>query len=454
MQRKSIALSLLLTAFLLASIPSWARVNIKPGFNTFSPEQDIQLGQQAAKEIGSQIRLVSDRQLKDYIERIGRKLTGFAPGYRFPYEFNLVNDKQINAFAVPGGQVFVYTGAVLAAANEAQLAGVIAHEISHVALRHSTNQASKAMLAQAPLAILGGVLSGGIGGQLAQLGIAFGLNSVFLKFSRTAESQADELGAQIMYDAGYDPRALAQYFQTIEKESGRQSLEFLSDHPNPGNRLQNITRLIPQLGPSKSYSGNTSQFEQIRPQISRLQSSPPPRSSATNQYQQPSPASQDFRVLNGNLFQVSYPGNWQVYGQDTGTLTIVPQRGIFSGDSGSLPVIAYGAMASYFTPTTQGRRQPSLSAATNELIGELQRSNPHLHLISGSTKNFRLDGQPAYSVTALSQSPKAGTNELDWIVTTFRPEGLWFIVFIAPESDWNAYEPVFQQMLQSIRFSR
>src|SRR3990167_2327993 len=246
--------------FFAAVPPLRARIEHKPGFNTFTPQQDIELGREAVREVEQQMPVVTDGQLSEYVNRLGKNLSRLAPGHRYPYQFKLINAKEINAFALPGGPIYIHTGIITAATSEAQLAGVLAHEICHVALRHSTNQASKAMLAQAPLAILGGVLSGGgLAGQLAQLGIAFGANSAFLKFSRDAERQADELGAQILYDAGYDPKAMAEFFETIEKESGNRAVEFLSSHPNPGNREKNILQLIPKLGPSKSYSADNSE---------------------------------------------------------------------------------------------------------------------------------------------------------------------------------------------------
>src|SRR5262249_31347347 len=160
----------------------------------------------------------------------------------------IVNDKAINAFALPGGFVYVNRGAIEAADNEAQIAGVMAHEIGHVVLRHGTNQASKAYVAQAPLAILGGALgSRSIGGVLGQLGISFAASSMLLKYSRDAESQADLMGTQILYDTGYDPRAMVEFFEKIQAESKGRAVQFLSDHPNPDNRISNVQHEIQRL---------------------------------------------------------------------------------------------------------------------------------------------------------------------------------------------------------------
>ena len=439
----------------LTAIPLHARIEHKPGFNTFTPDQDIQLGKDAAAEMEKELALVSESPLNDYINRLGRKLAGFAPGHGYPYRFSLVNAKEINAFALPGGPIYIHTGIILAADSEAQLAGVLAHEISHVALRHSTNQASKAMLARAPLAILGGILSGGgIGGQLAQLGMGFGLNSVFLKFSRSAERQADQQGAQMLYDAGYDPRAMAQFFEIIEAESGNRGMEFLSSHPNPGNRQTDVMDLIPSLGPRKSFSDRNSEFERMKRRASELADAKPAeqRRSEALEPSQPENPSRRFQYFNADFFSIGYPDNWDIYGEGTSMLTMVPPQGIIRVGEDDLQAIAYGALVSVYEPTQQRGRRLTLSAATDQLIRELQRSNPNLRVIRRPQRSS--GRQELLSVTALGQSPIGNETEVNWIATTFRPEGLWYIVFIAPERDFADWEAVFQQMLDSVRFPR
>ncbi|HSR67222.1 MAG TPA: M48 family metallopeptidase, partial [Acidobacteriota bacterium] len=158
-------------------------------------------------------------------------------------------------------------GVIEAADNEAQLAGVMAHEISHVALRHGTNQASKASAAQMPLAILGGLLgSDSTAAALTQLGANFAVNSVLLKYSRTAETQADTLGTQILYDSGYDARAMAQFFEKIQaQDQGGQPVEFFSNHPNPDNRVERVGQEVDNLGGVRRGSNTDSRdFQQIK----------------------------------------------------------------------------------------------------------------------------------------------------------------------------------------------
>jgi predicted Zn-dependent protease len=226
-----------------------SRTKLKPGINLFSPQQDIEMGQEASKQADRELQLLNDRQAINYINSLGRQLAAHAPGEKYPYQFKIVNDTAINAFALPGGFIYLNRGAIEAADNEAQIAGVMAHEIGHVVMRHGTNQVSKAYLAQAPLAVLGGALgNNSIGSVLGQLGVSLGLNSLFLKYSRDAETQADVLGTQILHDSGYDPKAMVEFFEKIQAESKDRAVQFLSDHPNPENRITNVQHEIERLG--------------------------------------------------------------------------------------------------------------------------------------------------------------------------------------------------------------
>src|SRR5678815_3457045 len=217
---------------------------IKYHSNKFSPQDDVKLGRQAAQEAESQFPLLRDSEVQSYVESVGRRLVTSIPQEfqhpEFQYYFKVVNARDINAFALPGGPMYVNRGMIEAARSEGEMAGVMAHEISHVALRHGTAQASKGQ----KYSILGGIagiagtILGGPGvGQLAQA--PFGL--YLLKFSREYETEADILGAQIMAQAGYDPHDLASMFRTIEQQGGGGG-GFLSDHPSPNDRYARINR--------------------------------------------------------------------------------------------------------------------------------------------------------------------------------------------------------------------
>src|SRR5262245_12075678 len=204
----------------------FAQTEIKLPKNNYTPEQDVALGREAAAEVRKQYPIIKDERITRYLTTLGDRLVAAAPAELrkpvYEYSFTPVNLKEINAFALPGGPMFVHRGMFTAAATEGEVVGVMAHELSHVLLRHGTANASKAQnpwLQLGQLAgQLGGAVVGGTAGAAISQGADFGLGTLLLKYSRDYEKQADLLGAQIMARAGYDPRALAHMFETIEKE--------------------------------------------------------------------------------------------------------------------------------------------------------------------------------------------------------------------------------------------
>jgi beta-barrel assembly-enhancing protease len=247
---------------------------LKPGFNVFGKEQDVEIGQQAAAQVRSQVEIVNNRQLQEYVSRIGTKLASLPQAAGYPYSFTLINEDSINAFALPGGPVFIHSGLIEAADSEAQLAGVLAHEIGHVALRHATTQASKANLLQLPAALAAAVIGDrSSAAQLGQAGLGLGVNSVLLKYSRDAEREADAFGAQLMAASGHNPLEMARFFEKLEQEDGARAPEFLSDHPNPGNRVEAVKAESRTINP-KSYNASSGEFQRAKQLIAQL---PPPR---------------------------------------------------------------------------------------------------------------------------------------------------------------------------------
>jgi beta-barrel assembly-enhancing protease len=260
MKRTIRAPSALLASALVLSAPLVAGAaagTAKAGFNLFSVEQDVELGRQSAVEAERQLPMLRDRNVDRYLNNIVGKLAAQAPGARYPYAIKAVNAPEINAFALPGGPMYVNRGLFEAARSEAELAGVLAHEMAHVALRHGTHQASKAYLSQAGLGILGGLLgkdSGNTSQIINSVG-GVGLNIAFLKFSRNDEYQADQLGAEIMARAGYNPVAMANFFELLRSEQGRDpgKLErFLSDHPASADREARIRDQAASLQQARS----------------------------------------------------------------------------------------------------------------------------------------------------------------------------------------------------------
>jgi beta-barrel assembly-enhancing protease len=237
-----------LAAGLTVSAPAAAQTRIDADENRFSPAEDVELGRRAVAELRGELPIVRDRQIENYVGRIGERLVAAIPGRlrqpQFRYTFQVVDRRDINAFALPGGPIFVNRGMLDAARNDGEVAGVMAHELSHIVLRHATAQATKGQKFQfGALAgqLLGSVIGGRTGAIISQ-GSQIGIGTYVLKYSREYEREADLLGVQIMARAGYDPRDMANMFQTIARRSGNGGPEFLSDHPSPTNRYAAINR--------------------------------------------------------------------------------------------------------------------------------------------------------------------------------------------------------------------
>ncbi len=438
-----------LAVVLAASCAARAADDIpKPGFNLFSKEQDIQLGKEAATQVRQQYQVVQNRQLQDYITRIGQKLSKQPEAGGYPYSFTLLNDKNVNAFALPGGPTFVLTGLIASADNEAQLAGVLAHEISHVALRHGTNQASKANLIQLPAMLAGAMVgNGSLLGQLTQVGIGLGANSVLLKFSRSAESQADELGAHIMAGAGYNPIEMARFFEKLQAQSGSGGLQFLSDHPNPGNRVKAVEAEI-QTFPQRPYSAETGEFQRMKSLVAGLPAPPvKPTPQAQNDTSPPPAPSREFRQFSARGFTLQHPSNWEVFSENnSNTATIAPRQGLIQSSAGGTQV-GYGAMVSYYSPDSG---EQDLERATAALISQMRSANPGMQ-VRTRARQLRVDGRPALATT-LSSTSAFGGEETDILVTVSRPEGLFYMVLVAPQKEFAQIQNVFNQMVGSIRF--
>ena len=438
-----------LTIALIAALvlPLYAdRTPLKPGWNLFSTQQDVEMGRQVAREAEADLAILNNRQATAYIDNLGRQLAARAPGGKYPYQFKIVNDSSINAFALPGGYIYINRGVIESASNEAELAGVIAHEIGHVALRHGTNQVSKAYAAQVPLSILGGLVGGNsIGGVLTQLGVGFATNSILLKYSRDAEKQADLMGTQILYDSRYDPRAMVNFFEKLQAQSRGSSSDFFSSHPSPENRIQNVQGEIEKLGGLPNVRTDSSSFQEIK----RIVSGSPKRVSARDNRRgttngRPANPSTRFVNFDGREFRLRHPDNWRAYGEGS-AVTLAPDGGIVS------EALAWGMIVSSFEPRSDRNGRIRLEEATDQLLDELRQSNPAMRIVRDH-EQMRVAGQRALSSELINYSPIGG-RETDWVVTVLAPDGiLYYFVGVAPQSDFRQYERPFESLIESFRF--
>ena len=461
------AAALLIVATTAASLA--AQTTIKLPKNKYTPQQDVELGREAAAEVRQQYPIIDDSQIDRYLDGLGERLVAVAPPDLdqsvYEYSFTPVNLKEINAFALPGGPMFVNRGMFDAAASEAEVVGVMAHELSHVLLRHGTANVSKAQnpwlqLGQIAGAIGGAVVGGSAGAAIAQTS-QFGLGTILLRYSRDFEKQADLLGAQIMARAGYDPRALARMFETIARESasGGSPPQWLSSHPDPGNRTQYITREAAMLtvaspADQRGFTTVKSAFAGLPPAKSMgdLAKAPAesggggegPVSVGTPGEPVPAPSGRYKAVNGGRVFQAEIPSNWTSIASRS-SVKAVPQNGY--GQMNGQTVFTHGVEFGVAQAGTRDLRQ-----ATDAWLRAVAQGNPGLE-VAGDQQAVRLSGRTALR-TLLSNPSATGGRERIGLYTTFLVDGtLFYCVTIAPEGEASTYAPIFQRVAASIRLT-
>jgi beta-barrel assembly-enhancing protease len=472
-------------ALVLSAGVAEAQTKVNPGWNMFSPQQDVEIGQQSAVEAERQMPILNDANVQNYINSIGQKLAANAGGPQFQYRFRVVNASDINAFALPGGFIYINRGIIENARNEGEIAGVVAHEIAHSALRHGTHQATKAYGAQAGLQILGGLLGGKMGGNTAQILNAvggIGLNALFLKFSRELETQADVRGAQILAASGYAPADMVSFFDQLAKVDKSRKTTWLSHHPAPPDRQARIRKEAELLRVTSNPTTNTTQLASIKTQLRRHgaaptmqqiaqgvrpsgSSNPPMTSGAAGNASignVPAPSSSWRKFSNrSGAYEIAYPSNWRVYDNDSFGVTIAPEGGV--GNVGNKTEIVYGLMVNHYDPfgntprsylrdgRSSSNRQVTLQDATNDLIAQVRQGSPHLGVVRGSGQQFKLDGKTAMSATLRGTNPNTRLNERVTLVTRALPDGhLIYVVFVTPEQEAQRYASVLNQVVQSI----
>ena len=449
---------------------SWlcAQTKITAPKNKYKPEQDVQLGREAAAEVRKQYPVVTDSALAGYLDRLGKRLVAAAPAELnnplFEYSFTPVNLKEINAFALPGGPMFVNRGMFEAATGEGEVVGVMAHELSHVLLRHGTANATKAQnfqLGQLAGAIAGAVVGGGWG-QVISEGSQFGLGTALLKYSREYEKQADLLGAQIMARAGYDPRDLGRMFETIQKQARGGGPEWLSSHPDPGNRSSYIAKeaAMLQVAPRETHAAEFQQarglFAALPPaksmaELERASSGGAPSSGGASGNTSvgrvgdpvPPPSSQFRTVQGGTVFDASVPQNWKAV-SSSNAVKFVPQNG-YGVVEGGQSVFTHGVELGVARASSR-----DLHDATNTLVANFARSNPDLRQTSDA-RDVRLSQRSGLAMSLVNRSHLGGTERIG-IYTTFLADGnLFYVATIVPDEEAARYGPVFDRIAGSIR---
>jgi hypothetical protein len=449
------------------TVTTGAQTKITAPSNRYSLDDDVKLGRDAAAEVTKELPLLNDQRLEDYVETIGRTLAAAIPPEfqqsKFRYTFDVINQKEINAFALPGGPMFLNRGMIEAAKSEGEVAGVMAHEISHVALRHGTAQATKGQKFQigSVLGQIAGAIVGGAAGSIISQGTQFGLGAAFLKYGREYESQADILGAQILARAGYDPREMANMFKTIESQGGSRGPEWLSSHPNPGNRYDAINREAQSL--RVQGRANTGQFPEIQARLrgmspaytaeqiakGQARSNPPSRSStsARTTVSVAAPSAQYRSSSPFSFLRVSLPANWaEVSGDETG-ITYAPEGG-YRANSGRLEGVTHGFQIGVAQSPTG-----NLERDTDQLVAAFAQSNPQLRRQSAYSRET-VGGRTGIRTTLSNQSDITGQAETISLATTRLNDGrLLFFVGVAPQRDAGTYNDVFRRVRESVQLN-
>lgn len=428
--------------------------------NRYSLDDDLKLGREAAAEVGKQLPLLNDQRTEDYVEAIGRVLTAAIPpefqhaGFR--YTFDVVNQKEINAFALPGGPMFLNRGMIESAATEGEMAGVMAHEISHVALRHGTAQATAGQKFQigSVLGQIVGAVVGGAAGSIISQGSQIGFGAYFLKYSRSYESQADLLGAQILARAGYDPREMANMFKTIESEGGNRGPEWLSSHPNPGNRYEAINREAQSL--RVHGSANTGRFAAVQSHLRGMKPAYTAEQIAKGQARSgtgnaasrapvPPPAG-EFRSSRPFPFlRLSLPTNWSEVSDGDNGRTYAPEGGYVRGQADGFTHGLQLGVAEIGSG--------SLQRDTEQLIASFARSNPALRREAGFSRET-VGGRDGLRTTLSNSSNATGQTERIWLTTAQLADGrLLYLIGVSPESESGTYDTVFRRVRQSVQLS-
>jgi len=461
-----------LMAIAIVSTPltSFGQTKIAYHGNRFKPADDIRLGRQAAAEAEQQFPLLRDAEVTAYVESVGQRLVAaIPPEFRHPefrFYFKVINARDINALALPGGPMYVNRGMIEAARTEGEMAGVMAHELSHVALRHGTAQATKAQkyaVGAGVAGILGTILGGPAVGQLAQLPIG----AYFLKYSREYETEADLLGARIMANAGYDPRDLANMFRTIEAQGGGGGGWF-SDHPSPANRYARINQEAQYL-PVQNRIADTREFFAIK---ERLRGYPRAQTMADiqrsgrrypdqgNEY----PTGDRTNYPNTPLGRVDYPSSrYRSYSEFGMVRLSVPDnwREISEQDSvWFAPQGAYGSSGNGQSVFTHGvnvgvmqTRSRNLQQATNEYVSQLQQGNNNLRS-RGGYQRTDVDGRYGLLLTLDNINEATGRPEIINVVTSQLQNGqLFYMLAVSPSNEYSTYQNTFLTILRSLRLN-
>ena len=463
--------------------PVGAQVAIKrspSGFNLFSIEQEIDVGRQSSLEIERQLPLVTSVRTANYLSSVTMLLAARASGGKYPFQVRAVNSGDISLTVLPGGQIYISRGLLSLTKSESEVAGVIAHAISHVVLRHGTEQASKAYLSKAGLSALGGIVgTQGTPTRIINTVGGFGMNAAFLRFTASDEYEADALGAEIMSNAGYDPVALATIVATLRKEKGRARSEgYTISHPPLSDRERRVRNLANVLRQGRSEIVGGFNLMRWRGGASSTTTTTALKSSAgtveirstPQSLDVPAPSPQFTRFSSPDaLVTIEHPANWDAHQSGT-AMSFAPAGAVLDREDGA-PNLLQGLIVNHYAPfeddverwnnsltrhyapfEDRSRPRGPLEDATDDLIRQILDANSWLTAPTGSARSELVDGIRGYSVRLRGRSPLTGETERVTVYTRVLPDDhVIYMACIAAGKNASTVERACTRMVQSMR---
>jgi hypothetical protein len=444
--------SLLLGAYLL--------LTTSQSINFFSLTQDVEIGLEAEQGARPSLPpLVAHAGVKRYVTTIGQRITQSGNLPALPYRFEIVNSNDINSLGFPGGAIYIYRGLLEIASNDDELAAIVAHEVSHAASRHGTAQLSRQLLVQAPIAIAAGLPVADVWKeQITKLGISLGLDAPFLRYSRDQELEAGLMAARLLADARYDPYALRTLLEKIEEAHSShmsRAPAFVFNHPQAQIVSPELAEEIERLAvPGRQARANPG-FRNFRATLQKI-AYQPTKTTTSVTADAPTEALPNIYTHPLDYYRFAYPFGWQITrtGSPNGAI-VAPPEGVQHSRGGD--DVKYGVLFDLFNISAPDRSL-TLEQATNRLLVFLRQHNQNpneasswLRIVPGAQTQILISDEPGLRTVLIGKTDATGQPEVAWVVTRLYYQSLFYMVFVAPEDEFTTYQPVFEQMIGSIR---
>jgi beta-barrel assembly-enhancing protease len=410
--------------------------------NFFSLKQDVEIGAESSKETEQSLQLVKNFNLDQYLGAIAQRIVQSRTLPPLKFRFQIVNSKDINSLAFPGGAIYLYRGLLEMAGNDDELAAIVAHEVGHVASRHGTQQLSRQLLLQAPVAIAAGTpISEAWKEEIAKLGISLGVDAPFLRYSRDQELEASLMAVRLMANAQFDPAA----FRTLIEKIHESQSAFLFNHPQSKTFPPEVADEIERLSTTEQHPHATPGFRGFRTGLQNL-ALPAPVKPVLAATADPSPDElANVFTHPMDYYRLGYPGGWQITRTGPNGAIIAPADGVqFSGD------VKRGVMFDLFDISVPDRSL-TLEQATNRLMVFLRQRNESLRPVPGAQTQTLISDEPGLRTVMIGKPETNSDSEVAWVVTRLYYQNLFYMVFVAPEDEFTMYQPVFEQMIRSVR---